>query len=281
MAADEAQAGKTHQGWLQGKFSHRSSHSPACCLHTSVAQCGIRQVSPNALTPRAASTHSPCSSPKGDSLPPPSALAGSQDPKPQQLSELHRMQPHNTTSQPTASPPIALGDIPHHPQHLQQPHREGTVPTHPHWSLTSLLPILPTLPPLSLPFSAACTTGACALNLSARIRVRSRSPLPSTEPVGAARPRLPRQVMGDGVRQGWHSTAEGWVATARMERIPPSLPMELGLSERQRWDGKGEGVQEERGFLAIRGWRWLPQLQECGPFRFTEVFLHGITNKCQ
>lgn len=227
MAADEAQAGKTHQGWLQGKFSHRSSHSPACCLHTSVARCGIRQVSPNALTPRAASTHTPCSSPKGDSLPPPSALAGSQDPEPQQLSEL------------------------------------------------------PTLPPLPLPFSAACTTGACALNLSARIRVRSRSPLPSTEPVGAARPRLPRQVMGDGVRQGWHSAAEGWVATARTERIPPSLPMELGLSERQRWDGKGEGVQEERGFLAICGWRWLPQLQECGRFWFTEVFLHGITNKCQ
>lgn len=219
LAADEAQAGKTHQGWLQGKFSHRSSHSPACCLHTSVARCGIRQVSPNALTPRAASTHTPCSSPKGDSLPPPSALAGSQDPEPQQLSEL------------------------------------------------------PTLPPLPLPFSATCTTGACALNLSARIRVRSRSPLPSTEPVGAARPRLPRQVMGDGVRQGWHSTAEGWVAAARTERIPPSLPTELGLGLRGR-DGmeRGKGCKRSGAFLPYMAGGGCPSSRNAGCFGLQKCF---------
>lgn len=48
--ADEVQAGRTHQGWPQGMFSNKSSHSPACCLHTSVAPCGLRQVSPSALT---------------------------------------------------------------------------------------------------------------------------------------------------------------------------------------------------------------------------------------
>lgn len=37
-------------------------------------------------------------------------------------------------------------------------------------------------PPLPLPFSACCMKGAFDLNLSARIRVRSRSPPPSTEP---------------------------------------------------------------------------------------------------
>lgn len=37
-------------------------------------------------------------------------------------------------------------------------------------------------PPLPLPLSACCMKGAFDLNLSAWIRVQSRSPLPSTEP---------------------------------------------------------------------------------------------------
>lgn len=53
------------------------------------------------------------------------------------------------------------------------PHR---APLSPHGALSLLAA------PLPLPFSAYCTKGAFDLNLSAQIRVRSRSPLPSTEP---------------------------------------------------------------------------------------------------
>lgn len=53
------------------------------------------------------------------------------------------------------------------------PHR---VPLSPHGALSFLAAPLPLL------FSACCTKGAFDLNLSAWIRVQSRSPLPSTEP---------------------------------------------------------------------------------------------------
>lgn len=75
-------------------------------------------------------------------------------------------------------------------------------PLGPHRSFISLLPTPHTPPPLLLPFSASCTKGAFDLNLSAWITVWSHSPLPSTEPIRAARLCLPRRVTGDGVSEG-------------------------------------------------------------------------------
>lgn len=168
------------------------------------------------MTPKAASKvrHSwhlptPCSWSKEDTFPPSSASAGSQQPKLQRRKakqtawDAGRNVPGAAISHPIASPSFALAQtrlplpcyilpaIPPRPQPPAAPDGEGMrggqdalvghleVPT---GLSPSLLPTAHAPPPLPLPFSACCMKGASDLNLSARIRVRSRSPLPSTEP---------------------------------------------------------------------------------------------------
>lgn len=174
---------------------------------------------PSAVTPKAASKlrHSWHLSPlllsKGDTFPPSSASAGSQEPKLQQrANKLHGMLVETRrvpTSHPIASPPSHLHTDLHKPSchccaachtcclpslavpSLLQPQWERG-PACPVPALSgclavpmglppSLLPTAHEPPPLSPALLCLLHEGAFDLNLSARIRVRSCSPLPSTE----------------------------------------------------------------------------------------------------